>query len=288
MFIINSLNSVGSIVGAIEDGFMSPSFASHPSDKVRLAVARNLTDSTEDVDFIFYNDMLNDPSHEVRAELAKIHGEHLEFLINDPVLEVSTQAHMTLGTPEFDDFVASISPDEPIDLDDEIDDEIDDDIAQGMSDLLDTLNTIFTFPLVSENPFQNDEGKDEVNDTKGESTNDTKDDDSDGDKEGRDFGEPASLIDAFTSAFTDMSTKGVNSDSIKEHVDSFATIAKNVGKSFHNVITESADSHKENSHDIVEEVLTDPNATLSELVVIATLHPDKDVREIALDRIKNG
>ena len=287
MFIINSLNSVGSIVGAIEDGFMSPSFASHPSDKVRLAVARNLTDSTEDVDFIFYNDMLNDPSHEVRAELAKIHGEHLEFLINDPVLEVSTQAHMTLGTPEFDDFVASISPDEPIDLDD-LDDEVDDEIAQGMSDLLDTLNTIFTFPFGGENPVQDDEDKDEVSDTKGENTNDTKDDDSDGDKEGRDFGEPASLIDAFTSAFTDMSTKGVNSDSIKEHVDSFATIAKGVGKSIANAIAEPADSHKEDSHDIVEEVLTDPNATLSELVVIATLHPDKDVREIALDRVKNG
>lgn len=282
MFIINSLNSVGSIVGAIEDGFMSTSFASHPSDKVRLAVARNLTDSTEDIDFIFHNDMLNDPSHEVRAELAKIHGEHLEFLINDPVLEVSTQAHMTLGTPEFDDFVSSISPDEPIDLDDldDLDDEVDDEIAQGMSDLLDTLNTIFTFPLGGENPVQDDEDKDEVNDTKG--------DDSDGDKEGRDFGEPASLIDAFTSVFTDISTKGVNSDSIKEHVDSFATIAKSVGKSISNVIAESADSHKEDSHDIVEEVLTDPNATLSELVVIATLHPDKDVREIALDRVKNG
>lgn len=279
MFIINSLNSVGSIVGAIEDGFMSTSFASHPSDKVRLAVARNLTDSTEDIDFIFHNDMLNDPSHEVRAELAKIHGEHLEFLINDPVLEVSTQAHMTLGTPEFDDFVSSISPDEPIDLDD-LDDEVDDEIAQGMSDLLDTLNTIFTFPLGGENPVQDDEDKDEVNDTKG--------DDSDGGKEGRDFGEPASLINAFTSAFTDMSTKGVNSDSIKEHVDSFYTIAKGVGKSISNVIAESADSHKEDSHDIVEEVLTDPNATLSELVVIATLHPDKDVREIALDRLKNG
>lgn len=279
MFIINSLNSVGSIVGAIEDGFMSTSFASHPSDKVRLAVARNLTDSTEDIDFIFYNDMLNDPSHEVRAELAKIHGEHLEFLINDPVLEVSTQAHMTLGTPEFDDFVSSISPDEPIDLDD-LDDEVDDEIAQGMSDLLDTLNTIFTFPFGGENPVQDDEDKGEVNDTK--------DDDSDGGKEGRDFGEPASLIDAFTSAFTDMSTKGVNSDSIKEHVDSFYTIAKGVGESISNVIAESADSHKEDSLDIVEEVLTDPNATLSELVVIATLHPDKDVREVALDRLKNG
>lgn len=287
MFIINSLNSVGSIVGAIEDGFMSTSFASHPSDKVRLAVARNLTDSTEDIDFIFYNDMLNDPSHEVRAELAKIHGEHLEFLINDPVLEVSTQAHMTLGTPEFDDFVSSISPDEPIDLDD-LDDEVDDEIAQGMSDLLDTLNTIFTFPFGGENPVQDDEDKDEVNDTKDENTNDTKGDDSDGGKEGRDFGEPASLIDAFTSAFTDMSTKGVNSDSIKEHVDSFYTIAKGVGESISNVIAESADSHKEDSLDIVEEVLTDPNATLSELVVIATLHPDKDVREVALDRLKNG
>lgn len=282
MFIINSLNTVGSIVGAIEDGFMSPSFASHPSDKVRLAVARNLTDSTEDIDFIFHNDMFNDPSHEVRAELAKIHGEHLEFLINDPVLEVSTQAHMTLGTPEFDDFVSSISPDEPIDLDDldDLDDEIDDEIAQGMNDLLDTFNTIFTFPLGGENPVQDDEDKDEVNDTK--------DDDSDGDKEGRDFGEPASLIDAFTSAFTAMSTKGVNSDSIKEHMDSFATIAKGVGKSISNVIAESADSHKEDSHDIVEEVLTDPNATLSELVLIATMHPDKDVREVALDRLKNG
>ena len=244
MFIINPFNSVGSIVGVIEDGFMSPSFASHPSDKVRLAVARNLTDSTEDIDFIFHNDMLNDPSHEVRAELAKIHGEHLEFLINDPVLEVSTQAHMTLGTPEFDDFVASISPDEPIDLDD-LDNEVDDEIAKGMSDLLNTFNTIFTFPLGGENPVQDDEGKGEVNDTK--------DDDSDGDKEGRDFGEPASLIDAFTSAFTAMSTKGGSSDSIKEHMDSFATTAKGVG-----------------------------------LVLIATMHPDKGVREIALDRIKNG
>ena len=263
MFIINSFNSVGSIVGVIEDGFMSPSFASHPSDKVRLAVARNLTDSTEDIDFIFHNDMLNDPSHEVRAELAKIHGEHLEFLINDPVLEVSTQAHMTLGTPEFDDFVSSMSFDEPIDLDDEVD-EVDDEIAKGMSDLLDTFNTIFTFPFGGESHAQDDEGKDEVNDTKDEGTNDTKDDDSDGDKEGRDFGEPASLIDAFTSAFTDMSTKGVNSDSIKEHVDSFYTTAKDMGKSISNVIADS------------------------ELVLIATMHPDKDVREAALDRLKNG
>lgn len=270
-----STPSVGETIALIEEGFGHVRDAMHHDDRVRLAVARNISEDTlaELWDSgVIDNGLWADENYLVRAEIAKIPGEHLHHMLYDPVLEVATQAHMTLGTEEWDNFVASISDDsfqdEPVNLDD-LDDDLDEDIEKDVfSEELSALIDALVDGLMGQfNPPSNEDG-----DTEPEGTQ----------KEGRDVGEPSSLLDAFSSIFDEVTNFPIDVDRFNPFgkMDSDDNGAKDSGASKnHDDSHDQDDSKVSVAHALANEVLFNPHATKDDLkaaIMILTDLIDKD------------